>query len=215
MSGLLIHCPVGESHCSILDELKELRRRVITDPLTGLYNHAHLQACLHQEFERTQRTGMATAFIMIDLDHFKKINDTYGHETGNQVLLRVANILESETRKLDICCRYGGEEFAVILPSTELMLAKQVAERFRGVLEHNPISSNHGDLNVTASLGVAVCNDPKKMTVETLIEHADKSLYQAKQSGRNQVHCRTEYDWTLHTQVSQDEKNALGGLFSD
>lgn len=211
-------CSVNEPHCEVLasalDELNELRQQVVTDPLTGLYNVAHMRESLNREFERTRRTGVATSFIMVDLDHFKQVNDTYGHEAGNRVLKRVAHLLQHETRQLDICCRYGGEEFAAILPSTELILAKTVAERFRKILELNPIELEQTQLQVTASIGLAVCRDSHRTSVEQLIEQADQCLYMAKKAGRNQVQYRTE-DWNDSAQVSQDEKNALGSLFSD
>ena len=167
-----LHCPVGESHCILFDEVTTLRKQVVTDPLTGLFNVRHFRKSLEHELERTRRTGMTTALIMVDLDHFKNINDTWGHESGNQVLQTVAQLLQDQTRKLDICCRYGGEEFAVILPSTELMLARQVAERCLNALRETVIPLDETDLQVTASIGVAVA-DNSAQTAESLIENAD------------------------------------------
>ena len=116
---------------------------------------------------------------MIDLDHFKRINDEYGHESGNRVLEAVAELLNQQTRRLDICCRYGGEEFAVILPSTELMLAKQVAERFRQALESMSIELSEGHIQVTASLGIAMAVQRQEITGIALVALADACLYES------------------------------------
>ena len=207
-----LHCPVGESHCILFDEVTTLRKQVVTDPLTGLFNVRHFRKSLEHELERTRRTGMTTALIMVDLDHFKNINDTWGHESGNQVLQTVAQLLQDQTRKLDICCRYGGEEFAVILPSTELMLARQVAERCLNALRETVIPLDETDLQVTASIGVAVADNSAK-TAESLIENADECMYEAKRGGRNQgVSKRPQ---PSESAVSADERDALRGLFGD
>ena len=203
----------GESTCPYIGEVQELRQQVITDPLTGLFNVRHFRASLDHELERTRRTGMVTALIMIDLDHFKRINDEYGHESGNRVLEAVAELLNQQTRRLDICCRYGGEEFAVILPSTELMLAKQVAERFRQALESMSIELSEGHIQVTASLGIAMADQRQEITGKALVALADACLYESKSQGRNRV--------TVHlpkpseSRVSADEKDALRNLFSN
>ena len=207
-----LHCPVGESHCILFDEVTTLRKQVVTDPLTGLFNVRHFRKSLEHELERTRRTGMTTALIMVDLDHFKNINDTWGHESGNQVLQTVAQLLQDQTRKLDICCRYGGEEFAVILPSTELMLARQVAERCLNSLRETVIPLDETDLQVTASIGVAVA-DNSAQTTESLIENADECMYEAKRGGRNQVVSKRPQP--SESAVSADERDALRGLFGD
>ncbi|SIS85770.1 diguanylate cyclase (GGDEF) domain-containing protein [Thalassolituus maritimus] len=207
-----LHCPVGESHCILFDEVTTLRKQVVTDPLTGLFNVRHFRKSLEHELERTRRTGMTTALIMVDLDHFKNINDTWGHESGNQVLQTVAQLLQDQTRKLDICCRYGGEEFAVILPSTELMLARQVAERCLNALRETVIPLDETDLQVTASIGVAVA-DNSAQTAESLIENADECMYEAKRGGRNQVVSKRPQP--SESAVSADERDALRGLFGD
>ena len=207
-----LHCPVGESHCILFDEVTTLRKQVVTDPLTGLFNVRHFRKSLEHELERTRRTGMTTALIMVDLDHFKNINDTWGHESGNQVLQTVAQLLQDQTRKLDICCRYGGEEFAVILPSTELMLARQVAERCLNSLRETVIPLDETDLQVAASIGVAVA-DNSAQTAESLIENADECMYEAKRGGRNQVVSKRPQP--SESAVSADERDALRGLFGD
>ena len=207
-----LHCPVGESHCILFDEVTILRKQVVTDPLTGLFNVRHFRKSLEHELERTRRTGMTTALVMVDLDHFKSVNDTWGHEAGNLVLQTVAQLLQDQTRKLDICCRYGGEEFAVILPSTELMLARQVAERCLNALRNTLIPLESTDLQVTASIGVAVA-DNSSQTSDRLIEDADECMYDAKKGGRNQVVSKRPQP--SQSAVSIDERDALRGLFGD
>ena len=212
MSVEKLSCPVGESHCVLFDEVATLRKQVVTDPLTGLFNVRHFRKSLEHELERTRRTGMTTALVMVDLDHFKSVNDTWGHEAGNLVLQTVAQLLQDQTRKLDICCRYGGEECAVILPSTELMLARQVAERCLNALRNTLIPLESTDLQVTASIGVAVA-DNSSQTSDRLIEDADECMYDAKKGGRNQVVSKRPQP--SQSAVSIDERDALRGLFGD
>ena len=212
MSVEKLSCPVGESHCVLFDEVATLRKQVVTDPLTGLFNVRHFRKSLEHELERTRRTGMTTALVMVDLDHFKSVNDTWAHEAGNLVLQTVAQLLQDQTRKLDICCRYGGEEFAVILPSTELMLARQVAERCLNALRNTLIPLESTDLQVTASIGVAVA-DNSSQTSDRLIEDADECMYDAKKGGRNQVVSKRPQP--SQSAVSIDERDALRGLFGD
>ena len=131
-------CPVGEVQCQFLDELIKLREEVEelstlvrTDPLTELSNFRHFTQSLEMEMERTRRTAYPTSVIMLDLDYFKKINDTWGHDLGNKVLVQTAVLIRQTVRKLDIPCRYGGEEFVIILPNTDLPAAIGLAERLR------------------------------------------------------------------------------------
>ena len=203
------------------EQLRELKRQVsdlthqvLTDNLTGLYNHRHFSQALDKELERTHRTGQATALIMVDLDHFKKVNDTYGHEAGNQVLITTARLLQQAIRKLDIPCRYGGEEFAIILPSTDLLTSSQVAERLRALVENTVFAvATDADIRLTTSVGVDVYTNNHQETAEEFIQRVDALLYQAKRGGRNRV-CHGVRDDLRHSvHVSTDEKDALQGLF--
>ncbi len=211
-----IECPVDEPSCWLVDELaglrkeaEKLRDQVHTDTLTGLYNYRHFALELAQELERTRRSGQPTSLIMIDLDHFKDINDTHGHEVGNQVLRMTADLIRSTVRRIDIPCRYGGEEFALILPSTQLALAVNVAERLREEIASTSLDLDGEELGFTASMGATLSVAGQGDTVESFVDRADKLLYEAKRGGRNRV-CHSEYEYLKSdTEVSPDEKRAL------
>ena len=193
-------CPVGESSCEWLDELRRLRQQVselsalvATDALTGLYNFRHFKTMLQNEMDRSKRSGIPTSLAMVDLDHFKRVNDTYGHEAGNQALQHLADILMSEVRTTDIVCRYGGEEFAMIFPETHLNLAIKVADRIRNEIASRPLVIEDGEIEITASMGVSVYMKTSILDIDEFIESVDKYLYEAKQSGRNCI-CHIDYN---------------------
>jgi diguanylate cyclase (GGDEF)-like protein len=162
---------------------EELRRLSTTDGLTALANRRHLDQVLSDEFARAGRTKAPLSVIMFDVDHFKKFNDTHGHDQGDRVLQAVARCFRECLRKYDTACRYGGEEFLAILPSTDLEGAVSVAERIRREVEEMVVD----DLKVTISLGVASCPDRLITAPEMLVETADAALYRAKAAGRNRV----------------------------
>ncbi len=210
-------CPVGETDCPIALEvaglhqkLADLSNLVRTDTLTGLANYRYFVQALEQEIERTQRSGQPTSLIMLDIDFFKKVNDQWGHEVGNQALIHLSRLLQKTVRKLDIPCRYGGEEFAIILPDTTLAASIPVAERIRLEIEKSALTVAAGSLHITVSQGIATYADGQKTTVEDLVKQADHYLYQAKESGRNR---------TCHAEpagidiVTTEEKQALSELF--
>lgn len=209
-------CPVGEHQCQIIDEMVELRQSsdeleklVHTDTLTGLYNYRHFSLVLEQELERTRRTGQPTCMILLDLDHFKCVNDTWGHEAGNQVLRRCAALMKQTLRKIDIPCRYGGEEFAIILPGTHLPLAVSVANRLREDIMTAPVEVDDEVIEYTASMGVDTYVMGDVIGAEDFVKQVDEQLYRAKQEGRNRV-CHRPFDHIRpDTEVSLDEKRAL------
>lgn len=214
-------CPVGESQCQVIDEVAQLReevsqlaQQVRTDTLTGLYNYHHLQQVLAQEMERSRRTGQPTALVMVDLDYFKQVNDRYGHEVGNRALQSTAQVLQHVTRQLDIPCRYGGEEFSVVLPSTDMLTAIQVAERIRQAIETQPVMVDDEDIGLTASIGVDAYQAQQDETPEQFIQRADACLYRAKQAGRNRV-CHGEGAERPASAVSTEERHMLADLFGD
>lgn len=215
-------CPVGETDCPWLSELDRLRNRVdrleelvSRDPLTNLYNVRHLQEVLPAILERTRRSLRPAALIMLDLDHFKQVNDTWGHEVGNLALKQTARILCQQVRIVDTVCRYGGEEFVIILPDTRLRQAITIAERIRAAISAEPVRHEQGEFRLTASLGVDVHLPREERTPEELIESVDRLLYQAKENGRDRVCHRDLAGLEEETGVRQEEKDALMDLFRD
>jgi diguanylate cyclase (GGDEF)-like protein len=193
-------CPVGEPGCEWLDLVRELRQQVnelsalvATDALTGLFNFRHFKTMLQTEMDRSKRSGIPTSLAMVDLDHFKRVNDNYGHEIGNQALQHLADILMSEVRTTDIVCRYGGEEFAMIFPETHLNLAVKVADRIRNEIASRPLIVEDEEITITASMGISVYMKTSVLDIDEFIESVDKYLYEAKQSGRNCI-CHIDYN---------------------
>ena len=166
---------------------EELRRLAVTDPLTGLYNRRQLSESLGREFERSRRHQLPLSVLICDVDHFKRFNDDHGHETGDLVLQMVAHHLTAALRGHDLPCRYGGEEFLAMLPSTPPSGAYSVAERLRRDIAANQVKGLH----ITVSIGVASYPEVAADTPEALIDAADRALYDAKQAGRNRVRVAT------------------------
>jgi len=159
-----------------------------TDPLTDALNRRALTDRLNAELERARRYDSMVTLLMIDIDHFKRINDTYGHLVGDDVLMALASLLQHEVRSVDLVARYGGEEFVIVLPETREDGAVSFAERIRERIEMHPFSVDDGPtLQVTASIGVATFPAPRVATVEDLFMRADQALYRAKAEGRNRV----------------------------
>ncbi len=187
----------------------ELEKLVHTDTLTGLFNYRHFALVLEQELERTRRTGHPTSMILMDLDFFKRVNDTWGHESGNLVLRQSAELIKKTLRKIDIPCRYGGEEFAVILPGTNLPLAVSVANRLRNSIMSTPVDLGDEQIEYTASMGVDSYVMGDAVNAEDFVKQVDAQLYRAKDEGRNRV-CHQPFDYLKpETEVSSDEKRAL------
>ncbi|CAM9519006.1 unnamed protein product, partial [Phaeothamnion confervicola] len=165
----------------------ELRELAAMDPLTGLPNRRHFLSRLEQESARINRLqGHRAAVLMLDSDHFKRINDAYGHAAGDQVLAHIARLLSRELRKVDVAGRIGGEEFAIILPGADLVSAEAFAERLRMRIASNPSSQGGTVLPMTVSIGVAGMDAADAMAADALAR-ADRALYRAKAQGRNRV----------------------------
>jgi diguanylate cyclase (GGDEF)-like protein len=167
-------------------QVGELQRLSSTDGLTGVHNHRHFQERLREEFRRAQRYDDALSLILLDLDHFKDVNDRHGHAAGDGVLREVAGALQRGVRETDLVARYGGEEFAVLLPRTHLTGALTVAERVRRELRALRLGPD-GALRVTASLGVSSFPHRSVLTPEQLLLTADEALYRAKHEGRDRI----------------------------
>ncbi|HXD58153.1 MAG TPA: GGDEF domain-containing protein, partial [Thermoleophilaceae bacterium] len=164
------------------------QRLAVTDELTGLFNVRHFQEALENEVERSRRFSSPVGLAMLDIDNFKKVNDTYGHQQGDVVLVEVARALRSLSRDIDVPARYGGEELAVILPQTDLDGAELLAERMRAAVADLAVKrlDGQGVLKITASFGVAAFPESADAR-KSLIAAADAALYRAKHGGKNQV----------------------------
>jgi len=173
---------------------EEVQKLATTAPLTGINNRGNLFTLGLQEVERSERYEHPLSAIMLDIDHFKRVNDTYGHAIGDQILQGVSKRCASILRKMDILGRYGGEEFVILLPETDMANAVQVAERLRVVIENAPFQVDHArEIHITISLGVSSISPHTQRgefpvdNLEMLLEQADQALYEAKADGRNLV----------------------------
>jgi diguanylate cyclase (GGDEF)-like protein len=164
-----------------------LRSSSERDPLTDLYNRRHLEISLQRELARAQRHGFPVSLIMLDVDHFKAFNDTNGHDAGDEVLRNVAHVLKRHTRVEDVACRYGGEEFLIVLTSCSMDDAYAKAEAIREAIAQQQVFARGAALpRITASLGIA-CYPEDGDRIERLIAEADAALYKAKATGRNRI----------------------------
>ncbi len=187
-------CPAGDENCPHYEELQRVREEnqellalVRTDELTGLFNFRYFLQAVELEMERSRRSSQPTTLIMMDIDHFKEVNDLYGHEVGNQTLAHVSKILRNTIRRLDIPCRYGGEEFALILPDTPLSAGVMFANRIRHLIENTGFGVDGALIKLTASFGVDAYRKEDQISAKEFIDRADSLLYAAKSAGRNKV----------------------------
>lgn len=167
--------------------MRMLAQRAQIDGLTGLWNRVHLNDKLASEIEQAQRTGDPLSLVMCDLDHFKALNDTFGHPAGDLVLQTFAKILRAEMRRYDVACRYGGEEFALIIPGADATTAAGLCERIRIAIQ-NYRWPRYPDMTATGSFGITSRGLASGHEIANWIEAADRALYSAKQAGRNRVH---------------------------
>ncbi len=181
---------------SVCMETAEIRERLrfigLTDGLTGVNNRRFFDQRLHEELERARRDSVSLGCLFIDLDHFKRINDSFGHQVGDDVLRHVARLIREQLRTIDVVARYGGEEFAVLLAQADINLSMEIAERIRRSIEQWEYDSEEIDVRVSVSVGVATTDhiEPSDAIGEIahrLVEAADQAVYRAKGSGRNRV----------------------------
>lgn len=165
----------------------KLHKMAITDPLTGLNNRGHFFNLAETWMGIAQKNNYPLSIIMMDIDHFKQVNDNNGHRVGDQVLEELARRIQAGLRSQDISGRYGGEEFIALLPETNVKDAKQIAKRLHNKITKMPYKTNKLDLEIKISLGIAALTDPKSMSLEELVDKADQALYEAKEKGRNQI----------------------------
>ncbi len=196
-------CTLSMQTSDDIKKIYQLEYESTTDPLMGINNRRSLEKKLHSEFSRATRYRHDLSLIMIDIDHFKQINDKLGHQVGDVVLKKLAVLIVATVRETDIVCRYGGEEVLIILPHTGTIDASTVAESLRSEIENYKISIDEGDrrgevVQVTASFGVTALNAGVE-SVHCLVGRADRALYFAKKSGRNKVaSCLGSDDPQLH-----------------
>ncbi len=164
---------------------QKLSELAATDPLTGLSNRRNLLAIAAQVLAQAQRSGEPTAVMLADIDHFKSINDQYGHEAGDRMLVHIGNVIKQTSRAQDVVARWGGEEFLVLLPSTSAEAALALAERIRAAIANQPLGHNEQEIAVHVSLGVAVVQAGEPL--DRAIARADNALYRSKEEGRNRV----------------------------
>ena len=185
-----IHERTEELRSALLDVEKargEAEALALLDPLTGMYNRRHFFALAERELERNVRNHNPVSVIMLDIDHFKVINDTHGHQAGDQVLQEVATIISDNVRTADTPCRYGGEEFAILLPETDPAVSVTIGERIRQAIEAKKLKISEGSISITASVGIASLAASDDSEIDVLVGMADQALYEAKKSGRNRV----------------------------
>ena len=188
---------------NLIDGLCELS---LKDPLTGLANRRQFRSVLEREVDRVTRTGESALLLMLDIDHFKAVNDNHGHPAGDLVLQAVAQTLAGCVRPMDTLARYGGEEFAVVLPGCQAAFGEAVAERIRSIVESTPITIEPGlQIHVTVSIGGSFTLPWVKASIPAWIDRADHQLYRAKSEGRNRV-C---LDFPPDSTVSAEEKGLL------
>ncbi len=188
---LMARIRAGKRIVDLQKELLQTNKRLellsITDGLTKLHNHRHFQDELTRAFEESMRYQRPLSLAMADIDYFKKVNDTYGHAVGDEVLKAVARLFQESSRSTDLVARYGGEEFAILMPETELQDALVFAEKIRSLLEETRIDTQAGPLSATISVGVSSVPQTRVHSAKELVVSADKALYRAKRNGRNQV----------------------------
>ena len=180
--------------------LRQMEKLATTDSLTGINNRGHFLELAAQELVRSKRFGRPTGVLMIDADHFKNINDRYGHDAGDAALQQLTITVRRELRKVDVFGRLGGEEFAVLVAEADRVKTMQVGERIRTAIESIPIVQHGYCFGMTVSIGVAV-SPTSTAEIETLLTEADRALYAAKRAGRNRVLSTSDVpdtvDWSI------------------
>jgi diguanylate cyclase (GGDEF)-like protein len=198
-----------ERERELLEANERLRHMSQTDGLTGLDNRRHIEQRIEEMFEHAKRLNEPFAVVMVDLDRFKSVNDSHGHQAGDAVLRQLARILKQEVREIDHAGRYGGEEFILLLTGTVLDAAVTFAERVRKAIEAHTFTFDGTSICRTASFGVAAWPHPKVKTCDELVRAADEALYVAKETGRNRV-IRFDSDaYNEHTEKSEDTQELV------
>ena len=207
---------IEETTAGLQEVIDRLCNLSLSDGLTGLYNHRYFRLQIQVEVKRAVRFEHPLTLIMVDLDHFKKINDSYGHPFGDKVLKGFADILRNTLRLSDLSVRYGGEEFAVLLPNTQIEQAFFVAEKLKNVTRETAFPCGEDPVYITFSAGLAQLRAGQDEGADELVKRADALLYQAKTEGRNRiVYDQADMDAVRHSEVSTSERSNLFGILSD
>ncbi|QDT40385.1 Diguanylate cyclase DosC [Gimesia alba] len=199
---------IEEQKVKLESENKQLQSKAIHDPLTKAYNRSYFNEAFEKEIYSCARAAHPIGIIFSDIDRFKQLNDTYGHQFGDLVLQRVAHVANESTRRSDVFCRYGGEEFVIMVNNPSENGIKEMAERLRALIENEVIEFEGKRVPVTASLGAVVGIPPRNITgfAERLVAEADEAMYESKEKGRNQVHVRSiisQEDQELHRLIKR------------
>lgn len=166
----------------------EFEQIALRDPLTKIYNRRFFQDAGQNKIGRAKRNGSVFSVVMLDIDRFKDVNDTYGHLIGDQVIISVADLCQKHTRMMDLVARFGGDEFVILMPETNAASARDSAERFRNIVAHETAATcEEIDISITISLGIAVWDSHSSGELTALVGRADRALYKAKEAGRNCV----------------------------
>ena len=182
----LVFRNLQQGEASLREALEQVRSLAEIDPLTGLFNRRHFSELMRREFERARRYGHPFSVIMLDVDHFKGMNDAYGHAVGDRILAELATCFRRVLRTSDLVGRYGGDEFAIMLPETDLPAAQQTGERLREECSQRTLDAGGRPITITVSMGIAAL-DEECASQDTLLDRADGALYAAKRAGRNRV----------------------------
>ncbi len=182
-----VHLQIKKLQDELIKANELLLEMSYTDHLTGLYNRRYLMEVLEREYSRAQRTGGVLSLLILDIDHFKEVNDRFGHQEGDAVLARTASIFSNELRGYDTAVRFGGDEYVAVLPDTSLNDATAVAERIRKSVGDNTFGGRLKGERITVSLGIAAYPGKEVETIEDLVREADGALYRAKAGGRNRT----------------------------
>lgn len=181
---------ISEQQDLLLLKNQELEKMAFLDPLTALPNRRYFDEVVKKEVAQIRRSARQSCLIILDVDHFKNVNDTFGHTTGDEVLCQMAQLLQQSLRQTDMIARFGGEEFIILLPDTQLASGGQVADKLRQLIENHSFRAEGHAIRITASFGVALLRLPQRRQSNYYAE-CDKALYQAKQKGRNRVEIAT------------------------
>ena len=175
---------VNEKTKSLEDANEKLKFLATTDFLTEIYNRRFFDESLNNEIEKAQRYNSSLSFIMFDIDYFKNINDTFGHNVGDKVLISLTKLIKENIRKIDIFSRIGGEEFVIILPNTDLEKTKELAIKLKDLVENHVLILDNQEIRITISVGLSTFNE-NNQTYNEIFKTADTNLYEAKRKGRN------------------------------